>query len=140
MASLSATPILDGSNTPVLQSSAIFDSIPREAGAALETYKQRDTTKGPSWTLQVWRQEGADKLALFASSPRSGRAVQGDGERSYYEAELLQDHLEQPVPDGDCILAEGAGVEAERCAGEAGFAWEVWLEGACWVNAGSMDV
>lgn len=34
-----------GSNTPAGQSSLIYDSIPREGGAALETYKQKDVTK-----------------------------------------------------------------------------------------------
>jgi hypothetical protein len=43
---ITAPPISDGSNTPALGSSAIFESLPREAGAALETYKKRDATKG----------------------------------------------------------------------------------------------
>ena len=67
---IGALPILDGSNTPALQSSAIFESIPREAGAALETYKQRDTTKGTACSgaarNQV-RKDGADQVALLAS-------------------------------------------------------------------------
>nr|CRX78973.1 hypothetical protein ls5930a1_00050 [Leucosporidium scottii] len=38
-------PIASGSSTPNPPQSGFLDTIPREAGHALETYKQRDTTK-----------------------------------------------------------------------------------------------
>ena len=39
-------PISSGSSTPVPPQSGFLDTIPGEAGKALETYKQRDATKG----------------------------------------------------------------------------------------------
>lgn len=36
----------DGSLTPALPSSAIFDSLPSDAASALEIYKRKDSSKG----------------------------------------------------------------------------------------------
>lgn len=49
----------DGSLTPSLVSTAVFDSLPIDAASALETYKQRDTKdKGEQRLEREYRQGG----------------------------------------------------------------------------------
>ncbi len=48
---------------------------------------------------------------------RSRRPLQGSGERTDHEAELLQDHRVEQVPGRDTIPTQGAGVEARRSSG-----------------------
>lgn len=83
----------------------------QEAQDALETYRQKDPSKGT-------HSLGFAVAVAEESSPCSRRAVQGGRECADNEAELLQDHRIESIPGSDSVFEEGAGVEDWGPAGE----------------------
>ena len=72
---------------------------------ALQTYKQRDLSKGTRGVPNL-RDGRTDSRHLSSRSE-----IQSSRKCPYYEAELLQDYSVKPLPGSRSISTEGAGLE-----------------------------
>lgn len=89
---------------------------PREA---LEATQEKDMSKGAPLRAimrsRVARLVLADPHLLpLKTALCSHRALQSDRERTHHEAELLQDHGEQSVPNRHGVPPQGTRLESER--------------------------
>lgn len=77
--------------------------------SALDAYKQRDSSKGPS----------PFPPPFPANHPRSHRPLQGRRQCPHHEAELLQDHLQQQIPGCHPVPPQGTRLAAHRAPRES---------------------
>jgi len=80
---------------------------------ALETYKQKDTSKGTSPVLYF-----IHTLAPLRRAHPSRRALQVDRLGADHEEQRVQDHGRQQVSGGHRVLERAVGAQGGRAAGE----------------------